>query len=279
MPSIVGALKDRDFWRSVGRNAGQAAEGMTSGILGAPVDLVTMAMRPFGYAVPDENVIGSSEWFGRMQKSDRDGLPYIAGTFGIPDVRDAGMFAVAGLRAMRRAAPLKVRQARANEGGFYETHVYHGTGGDVPAFDLSRGGATSGSSVGRLGVSVSPDPEVASEFASQAAHAGGAANVMPLRFRAQSVGRIELDGTETNQEMAGAIQDAWDAGFEAVELTNYTTPGGLTGREILVVRDPSQVRSVHAEFNPKKRTSSNLMASGLIGSLGLGLLSSREREE
>lgn len=33
---------------------------------GAPVDLATMVARPFGYSVPDKNVIGGSEWIGKQ---------------------------------------------------------------------------------------------------------------------------------------------------------------------------------------------------------------------
>ncbi len=40
--------------------------------VGAPVDLATMAMRPFGYRTPDEQVVGSSEFIGRQM--ERAGL-------------------------------------------------------------------------------------------------------------------------------------------------------------------------------------------------------------
>ena len=33
-----------------------------------------------------------------------------------------------------------------------------------------------------------------------------------------------------NLEVAGAIQDAWDAGFDAIRFKNYTTPGGIEMR-------------------------------------------------
>lgn len=37
-----------------------------AGIVGSPVDLATMVMRPFGYKTPDENVVGGSEWIGKQ---------------------------------------------------------------------------------------------------------------------------------------------------------------------------------------------------------------------
>lgn len=36
--------------------------GLTTDVLGAPVDLATMAMRPFGYQTPSDQVVGSSDW-------------------------------------------------------------------------------------------------------------------------------------------------------------------------------------------------------------------------
>lgn len=36
--------------------------------IGAPIDLATMAMRPFGYRTPDEQVFGSSEYIGRQME-------------------------------------------------------------------------------------------------------------------------------------------------------------------------------------------------------------------
>lgn len=39
--------------------------------LGAPVDLATLALRPFGYSTADKNVVGSSEWIGaKMEAAD-----------------------------------------------------------------------------------------------------------------------------------------------------------------------------------------------------------------
>jgi hypothetical protein len=41
-------------------------------VVGGPVDLTTMVMRPFGYKTPDENVVGGSEWIGKQM--ERAGL-------------------------------------------------------------------------------------------------------------------------------------------------------------------------------------------------------------
>lgn len=36
--------------------------------LGGPVDLATMVMRPFGYKVPEQQVVGGSEWIGKKME-------------------------------------------------------------------------------------------------------------------------------------------------------------------------------------------------------------------
>lgn len=41
-----------------------AYRGLAS-VLGGPVDLATMVMRPFGYNVPEQQVVGGSEWIGK----------------------------------------------------------------------------------------------------------------------------------------------------------------------------------------------------------------------
>jgi hypothetical protein len=108
---------------------------------------------------------------------------------------------------------------------------------------------------------------IADEFAQTAAErSGGNAQIYPLYHRADQRAVIHLSGDEKNHEIAATLADAWDRGFDAVMLRNYTSPGGKTG-DILVVRDPSQLRSPFATFDPEKRQSSNLLA-GIAGIAG-----------
>lgn len=163
----------------------------------------------------------------------------------------------------------EARQLRAKQLGFGTQKLYHGTNKDFDAFSLEGGGRVSGSPVGKLGVSLSPDPEVASEFANLAGSEG--ANVIPAVARSAKRGLIELDGSETNLEVAAAVRGAFDQGFDAIKLTNYTTPGGQTGKSMVLVKDPSQIRSVNAAFDPAKKASSNLLAGGSGAAVGLGI--------
>ena len=69
---------------------GQVAQGLASGLMGAPVDIASMAMRPFGYSVPPEKTVGSTEWWGSKMGADPTTTPFIAGSFGpFPDATDA----------------------------------------------------------------------------------------------------------------------------------------------------------------------------------------------
>ena len=82
--------------------------------------------------------------------------------------------------------------ARVKQNNFKDVELYNGAGADIPAFDISMGGSTSRSPVGKLGVSASYDPETASEFASLAARGGEGQNIMPLRYRSAKEGVITL---------------------------------------------------------------------------------------
>lgn len=157
----------------------------------------------------------------------------------------------------------KARLARAdNQGYFIDLPAYHGTNQDIDAFSLSKGGDVSGSPVGSLGVSLAVDPDVANEFSSLAGNEG--ANVIQAFHRAGRPVSIELPDQISNYEVAATVQQAWDEGFDAIKFTNYTTPGGQKGKTFYLVRNPNQIRSVNAAFDPEKQESANLLA-GVAG--------------
>lgn len=52
---------------------------------------------------------------------------------------------------------------------------------------------------------------------------------------------------------------------------NHTAPDGQTKKNVLIVRDPAQLRSRFAKFDPVKINSSDLLA-GLFGAGATGLL-------
>lgn len=134
------------------------------------------------------------------------------------------------------------------------------------AFDPARtAGRVSRSPSAREGVSVSFSPDVANEFALRAAlETGGDPAVLPLAYRSERPAALRLDGTEKNLEVAATLNNAFrDGGYDSVVMKNYSTPGGKTGENIAVVRNPNQLRSLTADFDPTKKHSANLLASRL----------------
>ena len=88
----------------------------------------------------------------------------------------------------------------------------------------------------------------------------GNTSLMPLVHRAERPAVVRLSGDEKNHEIAATLAQAWDDGYDAVMLKNYTSSGGKMG-DIVVVRDPSQLRSPFAAFDPEKKQSANLLGS------------------
>ncbi|HEX2888088.1 hypothetical protein [Vineibacter terrae] len=159
--------------------------------------------------------------------------------------------AVPGGRAVTRSAKatadlamdLASRQSRAEK--MFPVEVYHGTAYDFDAFDPRKYGQTMPGPVSGLGVSVSTDPRVASHFAEMAAKrqeelreqaialgekpppAGVGPSVMPLRLDPRKQGNFRLPDQHSSGQVAAAIMDAWDAGFDSVRLTNYREVPGI----------------------------------------------------
>lgn len=178
-------------------------------------------------------------------------------------------------RAAKAVLPMDAdaRMARLTEQGYRPG--YHGTatteGQIFQEFQLPKGvGPVSGSQVAPLGVSVSIRPEIANEFASLAAKKkGGDPAVLPLMWRSDRRAVLSLDGTEKDKEVAATISDAFATGYDAVVLRNYPGPGGASGQDVVIVKNPNQLRSPHAAFDPAKKDSANLFAS-FAGAAGLG---------
>ena len=179
-PTVIGAIRDPQFVRDVLQGLGETATRGITGVLGAPVDITTMAMRPFGYSVPAEQVVGGSEYLGKqleragMLSGNRNQLSELLAGLVTPDPLDVAKLsamAVPMVGRVARQAPrdeaLRIAQANAakpiSEGGLglppdntamdraramgYEPGMYHATGADFQEIDLSRAGQASGGNV------------------------------------------------------------------------------------------------------------------------------------
>jgi hypothetical protein len=147
---------------------------------------------------------------------------------------------------------------------FREPVSYHGTGTSFSGFDPSRSGEATGAATARMGVWSAFDPETADLYAFHAMeHGQGNAQIYPLRFRSRKPARVHLEGDELEYDIAATIAQAWEDGFDSIVFENFSLPSGKSG-SILIVKDPAQLRSPWAKFDPKKRDSADLLA-GLAG--------------
>jgi hypothetical protein len=161
------------------------------------------------------------------------------------------------------------RDARARGMGFLShpgtddfVTVYHGTNKEIsPGFLLNPPTRATNAASAEAGIWTSESPSVAQGYAEHAARAGeGEANVLPLRVRAHNIGTLHPTPELTELQVLGALRDAWDAAYDAVRVPFPSTLEGLPATTNWVVKEPSQLRSPSAVFDPTKRDSSDLMA-------------------
>jgi hypothetical protein len=96
-----------------------------------------------------------------------------------------------------------------------------------------------------------------------------APGTIEVMHRANRPASVDVTGSQ-EYEILATLRHSWEQGHDAVVLKNYTMPDGKV-RDILVVKDPAQLRDSKAKFDPKKRDSANLKASfGGAGLIGLG---------
>lgn len=170
--------------------------------------------------------------------------------------------------AAERAAEEAARLARAKAMGFRtDMPLYHGTGADFPAFSPEHLGSATRTPTAKIAYWSTRDPTYAAEYAALPASRGQdtGPNVLPLFHRPGKHGQLDLDGSELEPEVAGTIQDAFDAGYDSLLVRQPGVP------DKVAVKNPNQYRSVFAKFDPAKRDSSDLLASfGLPAVLGGG---------
>jgi hypothetical protein len=107
-----------------------------------------------------------------------------------------------------------------------------------------------------------------SEMAASATQASREAAIPPGPIWHRSERSMSIDARGAAEgEIQASLKKAWDQGYDAVMVKNYTSPDGRTGT-VLVVKDLAQLRSPNARFDRAKRGSSDLLA----GVAGAGML-------
>jgi plasmid maintenance system antidote protein VapI len=78
-----------DIPRPSNQEVSDLLKSAPSAVVGMPVDIISEAMRPFGYDVPRKDTIGSTEWFGKGLGADTESGAFLTGQFMLPDAMDA----------------------------------------------------------------------------------------------------------------------------------------------------------------------------------------------
>jgi hypothetical protein len=190
--------------------------------------------------------------------------------------------------------------ARAAEQGFDTANpIYHGTDEKFSAFDLDKLGSGKTGALTRRGgsphgVYLTDSEGYASHFGTPGEYLTNVKNPKVFDYSDWKGGPVWNDpygkewyafregkpwkDAEANQKFTEHLKEQ---GYDGVLRKNY--PAGIPNAgdraNELVAFDPSQVRSVHATFDPAKRNSADLLASMAgAGLVGAGLYGQYEDE-
>jgi len=256
---VYNALSDPEFYkRDLPRHANQAAGGLVSGALGAPVDLATVFLRPFG--VTSEQV-GGTDWIGRKLGFDPQSPAFFAGSFGpTPDATDA-------LRIASKIDPMSLI-------GLAGMTAFHGSPHKFDAFDIKKIGTGEGAQAYGHGLYFAENPEVAGSYKTV-----GNARVARYEQRLTPNGEFAADlieqghsdtdildmfaksGRSDFDEAMRAIDEAKSAGFskgalyevdipdEAIEkMLDWDKPLSEQPESVLVALDPVRLGLKRADY-------------------------------
>jgi hypothetical protein len=138
-------------------------------------------------------------------------------------------------------------------------------GGEGPWGWVVRDGAAS-TPPSPLGRRTQQSPASETAVSATQASQGAAIPPGPIWHRSEHSMSIDARGAAEG-EIQASLKKAWDQGYDAVMVKNYTSPDGRRGT-VLVVKDLAQLRSPNAKFDPARRNSNDLSASiaALLGS-------------
>lgn len=146
--------------------------------------------------------------------------------------------------------------------------VFHGTDRTFYRFDPRMRGSGTESVDAEAGFFVTPGSEYASAMAKYVAEAraargeakDSAQQLLPLLYRSDSPALLRPVGDETGHEIKRRVSDLWKRGHDSVMIANALRP--IDDRTLeLVIKNPAQLRSRFAAFDPARKNSPDLMAS------------------
>ena len=159
---------------------------------------------------------------------------------------------------MDRASQL----SRARETGFRpDLKLYHCT--DKPDFPAFAYGEPRAKSLGlsQPGFWAAEDPRYLDHMARLVGRENSqGGRVIPLFARFSKPAKIDDVAGLTHQDVYFNIRNAWGDGYDAVRFSNYNTLANGLPTPTWVFRDPNQLRSPFARFDPTRRDSADLLA-------------------
>lgn len=153
MPKPPPAKRPPSLWSEAGDAVRGAAEGAVTGLLGGPVDLATMALRPLGYDV--EKPVGGSEWI-RDRMEGAGAYPERTGSTGEAVGELAGSLFAPG--------PDPAQYAMLGGLGMGAIKAYHGSGKQFPGFRWDKIGSGEGAQAFTYGHYFAGNPEVSNTY-------------------------------------------------------------------------------------------------------------------
>jgi len=172
-----------------------------------------------------------------------------------------------GRRLAKLADDFVSRMAR-TKADYEDTNYYHGTGAHIKeGFIPSESGNLGG------GVYLTPNPDSASKRAVLSKYRnrdkGKNPNVLQTRIRND----LSFFDVNENPFMDLDVNKLKEQGYDGVRRFDDDVLQEIN------VFDPSNIRSVNAQFDPAKKGSSNLLASLVPGAVGIGALMQGEEAE
>jgi hypothetical protein len=143
--------------------------------------------------------------------------------------------------------PANTAAERAKAMGFAD-ELYHGTGADIQKFDKSFDKLDRGFWFG--------SPDVASGFAASKQATGGSPNVIPSMVRVENPYVYDALDPNKAKGLKEIFQNASDDIYDGVRMVNTNSPA-------IVVKNPDQVRSRFAAFDPWRKTAATAAAFGV----------------
>lgn len=115
------------------------------------------------------------------------------------------------------------------------------------------------------GIFLTDDPRIAEVYAAGDSGTGG---IVPAKVRMGKTLEIDLEGASYDDRvMDNLINDAIDAGYESLKISNMKDVGSKDPQTQYVVLNSNQVRSRFARFDPRNIHSTDLVAG--VGGVGL----------